>query len=167
MKYSGHLLHPCISEDGLFLAPNCQTMRSSHAPHNNSLEHTNNHQSYKQTNKSSGDTGPNSHVLAHKMPSPSLPVMADGKITIDSLSCLANTGMSTGPYEDPPTGAPETLPQEATQSSTAITFLGKWKCGHTLKIVIATVLSDKPTITDTPRLKNGHTTPGSKPQRPT
>ena len=139
-----HLLNPCIFEDGLFLTPKCKTMRTTHAFHNkNDLEHTNNHQSYKQTNNSSGDTGPNSHVLSHRMPSPNLIAMADEKTTTASMPGLRNTEMPTDPYEDLPTGAPETLPQEATQRSTAIAFMGKWSRDHDLKIVIAAVLSNK------------------------
>ena len=143
IKCSAHLMHPCTSDDGLFLASSCEKMPATHALHNNASEHTNNHQIYKRTNNLSVDTGPNSHVLAHKMPSPSLLTMADGKIATASAPCLTTTGMPAGPYEDPSIGTPETLPQEATQRSTAIAFLGNWRRGYDLKIVIADVMNNK------------------------
>jgi hypothetical protein len=44
VKYGMLLIHPCISEDGLVLAPNCKNMRATDALRNNAPEHTNNHQ---------------------------------------------------------------------------------------------------------------------------
>ena len=141
VKCSVLVLHPCISEDGLFLAPNCETMRSTHAFRNSASEHTNNHQIYKQTNNSSGDAGPNSQALAHKMPFSNLLAMAPQKTTTPSTPCLQD--MPDGPYEDLLTGKQETLPQQATQRSNAIAFLGNWRRGHALKILLTAVMSNK------------------------
>ena len=74
------LLHPCISDDGLVLAPNRENMRATHALRSKASQCTNTPQIHKQTNKSYLDAGPNSQVPALKTPSPNLPVMADKKI---------------------------------------------------------------------------------------
>ena len=141
VKCSVLLLHPCISEDGLILAPNYETMRSTHVLRNDASEHIDNHQTHQKTNKSSADAGPNSHALALKTSSSNLPAMADGKKTMASTQCLQ--GMPAGPHEDPPTDTQETLPQRATQRSNAVAFLGNWKRGHALKMLIAAVLRNK------------------------
>ena len=141
VKCSVLLLHPCISEDGLILAPNYETMRATHVLRNDASEHIDNHQTHQKTNKSSADAGPNSHALALKTSSSNLPAMADGKKTMASTQCLQ--GMPAGPHEDPPTDTQETLPQRATQRSNAVAFLGNWKRGHALKMLIAAVLRNK------------------------
>ncbi len=127
----------------LFLAPTCEKRPVTRALHNNAPEHTNSHQIYNQTNNLTVDTGPNLHVLSQKMPTPSLPAMTDGKLTKTPSPHPGNTGMPTVPYEDPLIGTPETPNQEATQRSTSIAFLGNWKRGYDVKIVIATVLANK------------------------
>ena len=135
------VLHPCSPEDGLFLAPNCETMRATPAFRNNAPEHTNNHQSYKQTNNPSGYTGPNSQVLTHKMSSWNLLGMAPQKITTASTPSLQDT--PEGPHEDLPTGNQDTLPQQATPRSNAIAFLGNWRRSHALKMRLTDAMRKK------------------------
>jgi hypothetical protein len=67
--------------------------------------------------------------------------MVDDKTTTAPTPCLQ--GMPAGPHEDPPTGTQETLPQRATQRSNAVAFLGNWKRGYALKILIEAVLRNK------------------------
>ena len=142
VKCSVLLLHPCISDDGLVLAPNRETMRATYALCSKASQHTYTHQIHKQTNKSYLDAGPNSHVLALETPPPNLPAMADKKIKAALAPCLQ--GMPDGPHEDPsPTGTQEAPPQRATTRSTALAFLGNWKRSHALKILITAVLSNK------------------------
>jgi hypothetical protein len=142
VKCSVLLMHPCISDDGLVLAPNRETMRATYALRSKASQHTNTHQIHKLTNKSYLDTGPNSHVLALETPSPNLPAMVDIKVKAALAPCLQ--GMPDGPHEDPPsTGTQEVPPQRATTRSTAVAFLGNWRRSHALKILITSVLSNK------------------------
>jgi hypothetical protein len=99
VKCSVLVLHPCISNDGIVLAPNRETMRTTYALRSKTSQRTNTHQIHKLTNKSYLDTGPNSHVLALETPSPNLPAMADKKIKAVLAPCLQ--GIPDDPHEDP------------------------------------------------------------------
>ena len=134
------LLHPCISDDGLVLAPN--RMQATRAPRSTAKKRTNNHQNHKQTNKSYADAGSNSIVLALETPSPSLLAMAGDTTTTTAAPYLQ--GMPDGPHEDPsPTGTQGAPSQLAATRPTAVVFLGICRRDHALKTLCAEVLRNK------------------------
>ena len=139
-KHSMPLLHPCISDDGLVLAPN--RMQATRAPRSTAKKRTNNHQNHKQTNKSYADAGSNSIVLALETPSPSLLAMAGDTTTTTAAPYLQ--GMPDGPHEDPsPTGTQGAPSQLAATRPTAVVFLGICRRDHALKTLCAEVLRNK------------------------
>jgi hypothetical protein len=127
VKYSVLLPHPCISDDGLVLAPNLENMQATRALRNKTPKHTYHQQIHKQTNKSYVDTGSNPIVLALQTPSSSLPAMANETSTAPRLQ-----GMPDGPLEDPPTGTQKAPPQQATTRPTAVACLGNRRRSHAL-----------------------------------
>jgi hypothetical protein len=116
-------------------------MPATLTPHKDASEHVNSAATHNQTNNLSVDAGPNSLGLFQKMSTPSSPAM-----TVKSAAPArypTNPDMSTGPYEDPSIRTSEKQIQGAKERSTTIAFLGKWKCGSTIKTVITTVITNK------------------------
>jgi len=134
VRCSTLMLHPCIFEDGLVLAPNRKNMHR--ALRNNAPKHTNTHQIHKQANKSYADAGSNPIVLVFNTPPSNLPAMANDQTTTASTPRLQ--GMPAGPYESPSTRTPEKQIQGTKERSTVIAFLGKWKRGLLIAVLIAT-----------------------------
>jgi hypothetical protein len=141
VKCSGLSPHPCISDDGLVLAPNHTTMRPAYALRSMAAQHTTTQQIHKQTNKSYLAAGQYPIVLAPKTPSSSLFAMEKEKTT--TAPALHSQGMPDGPPEDPPTGTQAAPPQRATPRPTAVASLGHCQRSHALKILSTAVLSHK------------------------
>ncbi len=167
MQCSAHPLLPCTPDEGLFLAPTRRKLTDTSTLHNNVPQHTNNHQTYQQTNNLSVDTELNTPVPSEPTPTPSLPAMADGQITNAPAPHPAHTGMSTLQYQDPSPERPETPNQEATPRPAAIASLVAWKRGYALKIVVGTVLKNVALCHKHTAFKKWKHYTGSKLQRPT